>query len=150
VSSSSNSSGGSHLNFGTQWFNLLSGREMSTNCDRSVRLYRVQSCPGMVGCRDWVELQNQVPESPPDEQLEPISDSVLLKIRSCRNRKEFGNAFLHPIPSSSCLKNRFSCGSIDYDELLYKLEGVHDDRKGDSTHSSSSTLASSSFSIAVQ
>ena len=114
-------------------------------CEREgVGLYRVNSCPGIVGYRDWIEIQSQVPESPP----EPISDSVLLKMRSCRNRRHDKSTDRQS--SNSCSKNRFSCGSIDYDELLVKLQEVHQDAKEDSSHSSSSTLASSSFSIAVQ
>ena len=140
ASSSSNSS---HLNFGHHWFNLLSGREL-TCCEQRQGgdgLYRVQSCPGICGHRDWLQSQNQVPESPP----EPVSDSALLKMRTCRNRnKHLGASDVYPDS-----KIRFSCGSIEYDELWSKLRKLHDSKTNE-IHSSSSTLASSSYSIVVQ
>ncbi|CAG7835424.1 unnamed protein product [Allacma fusca] len=140
ISKTSSSSSSSHLNFGHHWFNLLSGREL-TCCERQGDgLYRVQSCPGICGHPDWLQSHNQVPESPP----EPISDSALLKMRTCRNRSKHLGASDHPGS-----KNRFSCGSIDYDELWSKLRKIHDSKTNDS-HSSSSTLASSSYSIVVQ
>jgi len=136
-----------HLQFGTHWLNLLSGSEL-TCCERQGDgLYRVHSCPGIVGYRDWLQLQQNVPDSPPDH--EPISDSVLLKMRSCCHRTKHERSFEHAVSSHPWNKNRFSCGNIDYDELLCKLQSVQD-AKTDSSHSSSSTLASSSFSIVVQ
>jgi len=135
-------------------------------------LYRVQSCPGIIGSQDWFTLHQQqlVPESPP----EPISDSVLLKMRSCRNRQlhqsSFERSLIFPNPRpidfrsllgegksahldakfASGAKTGSSFGSLECEQLWCKLQNVHEDTKAESSHSSSSTLASSSFSIAVQ